>query len=406
MNNQIKHNQIKPITGALAAAIAMKQAKPDVVAAYPITPQTPIMEAFSRFVADGDVDTELILVESEHSAMSACVGASATGARVMTATAANGLALMSEVVFIAASLRLPIVMNVASRALSAPINIHCDHGDVMLVRDSGWVIVFAENPQEVYDYSLIGVKIAELAKIPVMIVQDGFITSHCLEPVNVLPQTVVDKFLGVRSLDNNVNLLKPLTFGATDLYDYYFEHKRQQLQALEDAKQVIKKVLNDFGNVSGRYYNIFESYKLKDADLAVVAAGSTTGTLKFVVDRLRAKGVKAGMLKLGFFRPFFQEEIKQELNHLKAIATLDRSASFGGFGSVFYNEFKSALYDLSYDSPDKKPKFLGYIYGLGGRDFLLSHGFEVFRELQKLAKGFNPVFRVRCIGVREGIKDG
>ncbi|MCD6463995.1 pyruvate ferredoxin oxidoreductase [Candidatus Woesearchaeota archaeon] len=393
----MKHEKPLPATGALAAATAMKQAKPDVVAAYPITPQTPIIEAFSKFVANGDVNTELILVESEHSAMSACVGASATGARVMTATAANGLALMSEIVFIAASLRLPIVMNIASRALSGPINIHCDHSDVMLVRDSGWIQVFVENPQEVYDYNLIALKIAENMKIPAMVIQDGFITSHCLEPVRFLPQQVVDNFLGVYNPGNH-SLLNPITFGPLDLYDYYFEHKRQQLQALEDSKQVIKQVLKEYNNLAGTNYNIFETYKLEDAELGVVVAGSTAGTLKHVVNVLRDKGVKAGLLKLGFFRPFFQEELKQALKHLKAIAILDRSASFGAFGSAFYNEIKSALYDL----PGEKPKVLGYIYGLGGRDFLIQHGFEIFNELQKIATGAEPVFRVRCIGVREG----
>lgn len=285
------------ITGAQAAAYAMKQIEPDVVAAYPITPQTPIVEYFAKYVADGVVKTEMIPVESEHSAMSALVGAAAAGARAMTATSANGLALMHEIVYIAASLRLPIVMPVVNRALSGPINIHCDHSDTMAERDSGWIQLFCEDAQEVYDLTIMAVRIAEHENIrlPVMVNQDGFIISHGVEAVELLPDDVVKSFVGqLKPLYPLLDVENPVTYGPLDLYDYYFEHKRQQIEAMKNVFEVFSKISEEYYKTSGRKYDYVEPYKMEDAQYVMVALGSTNGTIKYVVDQLREEGKKLG----------------------------------------------------------------------------------------------------------------
>jgi Pyruvate:ferredoxin oxidoreductase and related 2-oxoacid:ferredoxin oxidoreductases, alpha subunit len=293
--------------GDQAVAEAMRQIEPDVVAAYPITPQTEIVMNFSQFAADGRVKTEMIPVESEHSAMSACVGSAAAGARTMTATSANGLALMWEVVYIAASTRLPIVMPVVNRALSAPINIHCDHSDTMGARDSGWIQVYSENPEEAYENTIVAVKIAEHEKIllPVMVCQDGFITSHGVEGVEVFPDEMVKKFIGeyVPRQKTLLDVDNPVTYGPLDLQDYYFEHKRQQSEAMESALKVIPEVLAEFNKTFGRNHDLVEEYRLNDAEIGIVVLSSTAGTAKVVVDELRKEGVKAGLLKPRFIRP-------------------------------------------------------------------------------------------------------
>ncbi|RKX46851.1 MAG: pyruvate ferredoxin oxidoreductase [Thermotogae bacterium] len=363
------------LTGAEAVANAMRQIAPDVVAAYPITPQTPIVEYFSKFVADGLVDTELIPVESEHSAMSAVVGAAAAGARAMTATSANGLALMHEIVYIAASLRLPIVMPVVNRALSGPINIHCDHSDTMAERDSGWVQFFVENAQEAYDLTLIGLKLAEHpdVQLPVMVNQDGFIISHGVEPVELLPDDMVRSFVGEREpVYSLLDVENPVTFGPLDLYDYYFEHKRQQIAAMEKVFEVFPKVVEEFEKISGRRYACVEAYRLDDAEHVMVALGSTCGTIKDVVDELREEGKKVGLLKLWMFRPFPKEQVQRYLYGRKSVVVLDRSASFGAEAPL-YAEIKSALYE----SPTK-PLIGSYIYGLGGREILPRHIRQAF----------------------------
>jgi len=363
------------LTGAEAVANAMRQIAPDVVAAYPITPQTPIVEYFSKFVADGLVDTELIPVESEHSAMSAVVGAAAAGARAMTATSANGLALMHEIVYIAASLRLPIVMPVVNRALSGPINIHCDHSDTMAERDSGWVQFFVENAQEAYDFTLVGLRLAEHpdVQLPVMVNQDGFIISHGVEPVELLPDDTVRSFVGERKpIYSLLDVENPVTFGPLDLYDYYFEHKRQQIAAMEKVFEVFPKVVEEFEKISGRRYACVEAYKLDDAEHVMVALGSTCGTIKDVVDELREEGKKVGLLKLWMFRPFPKEQVQRYLYGRKSVVVLDRSASFGAEAPL-YAEIKSALYE----SPTK-PLIGSYIYGLGGREILPQHIHQAF----------------------------
>ncbi len=365
------------ITGAEAIAYAMKQINPDVVAAYPITPQTPVVEYFAKYVADGVVDTEMIPVESEHSAMSACVGAAAAGARAMTATAAVGLALMHEVVFIAASLRLPIVMPVANRALSGPINIHCDHSDAMAERDSGWIQLWAENSQEAYDFTLMAFKIGEHpdVRLPVMVNFDGFIISHAVEVVETLDDETVKNFVGkpvemYPLLDAN----NPVTYGSLDLYDYYFEHKRSQIEAMKHVPRVFKEVADEFYKITGRKYDLVENYMVDDAEYVMIALGSTAGTAKFTVNELRAQGKKVGLLKPWVFRPFEKEPFQRLLNAKKGVIVLDRAASFGAEAPL-YAEVKSSLYEVAV-----KPQIGSYVYGLGGRDITPEHIKQAFDD--------------------------
>jgi len=387
------------ITGNDAAAYAIKQINPDVMAAYPITPQTALVQKFSEYVADGLVKTEFVTVESEHSAMSACVGAAAAGGRVMTATAANGLALMFEIVYIAASSKLPIVMPVVNRALSGPINIHCDHSDSMAARDSGWIQLYSENAQEAYDNTIQAIRIAENMKVrlPVMVMFDGFITSHGIEMVDFLDDEVVRNFVG--DYQPNHPLLdpeKPLTYGPLDLYDYYFEHKRQQAEDINNSKPIILDVAKEFEKTSGRSYGLFESYQLEDAETAIVALSSTAGTAKEVVDEMRANGKKVGLLKPRVFRPFPYQEIAKALSHLKAVAILDRSDSFGAFGGPLFTEIRSAMMEFG-----KIPENIGIIYGLGGRDINQQDIEGVYKQLDTIVKSGKVKERIQYLGVRE-----
>ncbi len=388
-----------PLTGDQVVAYAMKQIEPDVVAAYPITPQTEIVMNFSNYVANGQISTELIPVESEHSAMSACVGASAAGARTMTATSANGLALMWEIVYIAASTRLPIVMPVVNRALSGPINIHCDHSDTMGARDSGWIQIYCENAQEVYENTVLAVRIAEHSKIllPVMVCQDGFITSHAVEGIELLDDKKVKDFLGeYKAEEPLLDVDNPVTYGPLDLQDYYFEHKRQQSEAMKDALKAIPEVLTEFEKTFGKKYDFIERYKLEDAEVAVIVLSSTAGTTKTVVDELRAKGVKAGLLRPRIFRPFPKEMILSALKNVKAIAVLDRSESFSAEGGPLYTEIKAALYDSSI-----KPLITNYIYGLGGRDIFPADINKVYEDLQDIVRNKSVNCAVNYLGSRE-----
>lgn len=391
-------NTKRAMTGAECAAEAMKQVNPDVVAAYPITPQTDIMHAFAQFVADGTVDTDLVTVESEHSAMSACVGAGAAGARTMTATSANGLALMWEIVYIASGLRIPMVMNVVNRALSGPINIHCDHSDSMGCRDSGWIQLYSENGEEAYENTLMGVKISENPDVllPVMVCQDGFITSHCVETAEMIDDDTVKSFIG--NYTPHYPLLdvdKPVTYGPLDLFDYYFEHKRQQLLAIENSKKVIREVFDAFGKISGKNYDFFEGYMLDDAEKVIFCCNSSAGSARVVVDELRAKGEKVGLLKMRVFRPWLNEMIVEKLKNAKAVAVLDRSASFGALGGPLFNEVRSSFHESN-----NKPGIINYIYGLGGRELDLEQIRKVFNELENVKNG-NIGELVRYLGVRE-----
>jgi pyruvate ferredoxin oxidoreductase alpha subunit len=352
------------LTGNEAVAEAFRQVNPDVASVYPITPQTELMHKFAEYVSDGKVDTELIYVESEHSAMSAAVGAAAAGVRTITATSANGLALMWEILHIASGMRLPIVMALVNRAISGPLNIHCDHSDSMGARDSGWIQIFSENTQEAYDNTLQAFRIGEHrdVQLPTMVTLDGFIISHTTEVLELIDPEVARKFVG--EYDSLISLLRPdepITVGALDLQDYLFEHKRQQIEAMYNAPAVIEQVANEYAEISGRKYDFFECYRMDDAEAAIVTLGSSAGTTKVVVDTLRDRGVKAGMIKIRVFRPFPHEKLAEALSGVKVAAVFDRSVSFGAQGGPVHSEVRSSMYDSNIP-------IYNYIYGLGGRD--------------------------------------
>lgn len=389
------------LTGDQAVATAMRQINPDVVAAYPITPQTETVEFFAEYVANGEVTTDFICVESEHSAMSACVGASAAGARVMTATSSQGLALMWEIIYIAASYRCPIVMSLVNRALSGPINIHCDHSDVMGARDSGWIILFSENNQEAYDNVIQAVRIAEHPDVllPVMVCQDGFITSHAMERVEVYDDDDVQAFVGTyRPKHPLLDVDNPITYGALHFYDYYYESKRQQAEAMENARRVIPEITDEFNRKFGRNYGLFEAYRLDDADVAIVVVNSTAGTAKVVVDGLRAQGLKVGLLKPRLFRPFPAKELAEALRHLKAVAVMDRSIAFGYLNNAgpLFIELTAALALNGVHIP-----VVNSIFGLGGRDIKPSEIESVYRDLLQVAETGRVERLVTYLGVRE-----
>jgi pyruvate ferredoxin oxidoreductase alpha subunit len=372
-------------TGNEVMAEAMRQIAPDVVAAYPITPATEVVQIFSQFVADGVVPTEYVAVESEHSAMSACIGSCAAGARTMTGTSSQGLALMWEMLYIAAGLRLPIVMAEVNRALSAPINIHGDQSDTMGARDAGWIQIYSENSQEAYDNMIQAVRIAEKAKLPTMVTTDGFIISHCMEVVETAPDAEVKAFVGEYKPERYLlDVKKPYTLGAIDLQDYYFEHRWQLAEAMRNATSIILDVAKDFKAKFGREYSLYEKYKMDDAEVAVVIIGSAAGTAKVMIDDLRSKGVKAGLIKIRVFRPFPAKELAKDLAKVKAIAVMDRSDSCAGSYAPLFTEITSALYtNLS----GSLPKVVNYVYGLGGRDITIEHFTEVYERLGKIAKG-------------------
>ncbi len=389
----------KALTGNEAMAEAMRQINPDVVAAYPITPVTEVVMIFASYVADGLVDTEFVAVESEHSAMSACVGASASGGRAMTGTSSQGLALMYEILPIASALRLPIVMCEVNRTLSAPINIHCDHSDTMAARDFGWIQIFSENSQEAYDNILQAVKISEHPKVrlPIMVTTDGFIISHCMEKIEILEDNKVKEYVGEYKKENPLlDTDNPVTIGALDLQDYYFEHKYPVALAMRNSKNVIVEIGKDFGKKFGRSYYLFDKYRLDDAEIGIVVLGSTAGTVRVVIDELRAKGIKAGMLKLRVFRPFPYSEIASALSRLKALAVLDRSESLSSFGGPLFVEVRSALYEVAV-----KPKIINYIYGLGGRDIGLGEIRSIYIDLEKVIKTGRIERLINYLGVRE-----
>jgi pyruvate ferredoxin oxidoreductase alpha subunit len=386
-------------TGNLAVAEAMRQINPDVCAAYPITPSTQIVEQFSQFVADGRVVTNFLTVESEHSAMSACIGAAAAGGRVMTATSSAGLAYMWEMLFVASGLRLPMLMVVANRALSAPLNIHGDHSDSMGARDSGWVQIYSENAQEAYDNVLQAVRIGEHpeVRLPVMVCLDGFIISHSIEGVRFLADPEVRGFIGEYlprhpMLDTD----HPVTYGAVNLPNYYTEHKRQQAEGMRAARQGILETGKKFASLTGRGYGFFETHRLEDAEVAILTLSSSAGVTREVVDELRTRGVAAGLVKLRVFRPFPTDELAEALAGVKALAVLDRADSFGAFGGPVFHEVRSALYDR-----DVRPKTIGRIYGLGGRDVTAEDIHRVFESLRRLAAGSRTEPRYDYLTVRE-----
>jgi pyruvate ferredoxin oxidoreductase alpha subunit len=389
------------LTGDGAVAEAMRQIDPDQVSVYPITPQTEIVERFAEFVAEGKVSTQLVNVESEHSALSACCGGAAAGGRVMTATASQGLALMHEMLFIASGQRLPIVMPVVNRTISAPINIHCDHSDTMASRDCGWIQIFCRDGQEIYDATLQAVKLAEREDVllPVMVTLDGFIVSHDMERVEVLPDDAVKGFLG--EYEPSINMLDskhPITVGALALPPYFFEHKIASNNALENSLPAIKEVGKQFGELSGRPYDVIESYRLEDANVAVIALGSAGGTARAAIDLFRKSNsaVRPGLVRIRSYRPFPADDIYNALSNVKAIAVLDRASAPGAVGGPVFEDVRS----LFYDKPSR-PVIVNYVFGLGGRDFGLDQVNSVFERLGNILQTGEEGPKFQYLGARE-----
>ena len=380
------------LSGNEAIATAMRQINPDVFAMFPITPSTEIPQYFAQYVADGKVDTEFICVESEHSSLSACLGAEAAGARAVTATSSAGLSFMTEVLFVAASLRLPVVLAVANRALTGPININHDYSDSMAERDSGFIQLYAENNQEVYDNYLMAHRIAEHkdVRLPLMVCEDGFITSHAIENIEIEDDTAVRNFVGDYHPENY--LLKeenPLAVGPYGVSNYYMEARVAQAEAMKNAKQVILDVAADFEKTFGRKYGLIEEYMMDDAEIAMVIMGSCAGTGRAAVDELRASGIKAGLIKVRVFRPFPAAEIAKALKGCKAVAVMDKSEGFSACGGPLFAETAGAIIN-----EDDKPKLIDIVFGLGGRDFTVAAAKTVYDRLDKIAKGgeIGPVY--------------
>lgn len=384
------------LSGNEATAFAMKQINPDVVAAFPITPSTEIPQYFSTYVANGQVDTEFVAVEGEHSAMAACIGAEAAGGRAMTATSSQGLAYMWEMVQIASSCRLPIVMPLVNRAISGPLNIHCDHTDAMAARDCGWIMLFSEDNQEAYDNMVMAHRIAEHKDVmlPLMVCQDGFITSHSIENIELIEDDKVKEFVGTYKPEHYLlNKKEPIAVGPMDLQPYLTEHKKQQAVAMENAKRVIKEVSEDFEKMTGRKYEFFEGYKLEDAEYVIVCMNSTAGTVKETINKLREQGVKAGLLKIRMFRPFPGEEIAKALSNAKAVAVLDRVPLVSATGGPLFEDVVSGMFVEGVHVPT-----INYTYGVGGRDVTVDQMEKVYKDLQELKDMKNPY---RFLGLKE-----
>jgi len=377
MAEKMELKEVEVWDGNYAASQALRQAQVDVVSAYPITPSTPIVENYGAYVANGYVDGEFVMVESEHAAMSGCVGAAAAGGRVATATSSQGFALMVEVLYQASGMRLPIVMTVVNRALASPLNVRGDHGDMYLGRDSGWVQIDAFNAQEAYDLTLCAFKIGEdmRVRLPVMMHQDGFLTSHTAQNVHVLQDDEAYKFVGdYKPYEEMLDFTKPVTYGAQTEEDWHFEHKARQHKALMESKDVIDEVFEEFKKLTGREYKRVESYMMEDAEVAIVALGTTVETARVAAQQLREEGIKAGVVAPRCFRPFPFDEIRDALENTKAVAVLDRSAPMGAMGALF-NEVSAALY-----TTPNRPLVTNFIYGLGGRDFSVEDAKVIFKE--------------------------
>ena len=386
------------MTGDEAVAFAAKQSQVDVVAAYPITPQTIIVERLSEYVANGELDAAFIQAESEHSAISICVGASLAGARVFTSTASQGLALMHEILHAASSMRAPLVMAIVNRALNAPLNIHCDHGDVMNARDTGWIHLFATNVQEAYDLTITSFRLSEDDRVllPVSVNLDAFILSHSVEPLAPLKDEVVAKFLPPRKYKYAIDPDNPTTYGAMALPDTFMEFRKQFSDAIYESPKVFEEVVEEYAKVSGRRYWYFNSYMLDDAEAVIIVLGSTYGTLKYAASKLREEGVKVGVLGLTMFRPFPEKVFIDALRKVKAVVVMDRAYSFGGLGGPLYTDILSAFYRHGIRIPVRN-----VIYGLGGRDFRIDDAFDVLRMAVDGAKrgGFDT--HLVWWGVRE-----
>lgn len=389
------------VTGNEATAEAMRQIDPDVVCAYPITPQTEVVQLYAQMVADGKVTSEFVTVESEHSAMSAVIGSAAGGARTMTATSSQGLALMWELLYVASSYRLPIVMTTVNRALSGPINIHCDHSDSMGARDTGWIQLYGENHQQAYDNCLQAVRIAEHMDVrtPVMHMYDGYVISGAIGPLVMLPDRKAKDFIGpFHAVNPLLDPKRPVTIGPFDgLHGWYFEHKVSQNRAMDRALKVIQDVADEYADLTGRHYGLLDPYRLDDAEIAIVVAGSTAGTTRMIVDKLRARGVKAGMARLRVFRPFPHTAYAKALEHVKVVGVMDRADSFGAMGGPVFLEVRAALYDS-----DPRPQVLPFVYGLGGRDIFPDNIEQAFAVLKKAARSKKPAsIERRYLNLRE-----
>jgi len=366
--------------GNHAAAQALRQAQVDVVAAYPITPSTPIVEGYAKFKSDNFIEGEFVMVESEHAAMSGCIGAAAAGGRVATATSSQGLALMSETLYQASGMRLPIVLNLVNRALAAPLNVNGDHSDMYMVRDSGWIQFDAFSPQEAYDLNFIAFRVSEDhdVRIPAIVNQDGFMTSHTAQGVKTMTDDEAYGFVGeYKPMNDMLDFENPVTHGVQTEEDWHFEHKaRQHNDMMTKVTPKIDEVFTDFGKLTGRKYNKVECYDMDDADVAIVCMGTSVETAREVATEMRAKGLKAGVVGLRVIRPFPFFEIAEALKDIKAVAALDRSAP-GGAAGMLFNEIAGSLFNT-----DSKMLLSGYIYGLGGRDLLKSNIVDLFNELQ------------------------
>ncbi len=387
------------LSGNEAVAIALRQINPDVFPAFPITPSTEIPQYFASFVANGQVDTEFIPVESEHSSMSAAIGASAAGARSLTATSSCGLAYMWEELYIAASNRLPLALALVNRALSGPININCDHSDSMGARDAGWIQIYAENNQEAYDNMVQAFRISEHkdVRLPIMICQDGFITSHAVENIELLDDADVKNFVGEYEPENYLlNPKQPMAVGPYAITDYYMEAKRNQAEGMKNAVEVVKAVAKEFAQISGREYGLFEEYCMEDAERAVVMIGSAAGTTKDAIDALRAKGEKVGLIKIRLFRPFPAEEIAAALKNVKAVAIMDRAEGYTNHGGPLGADVMSALFRAR-----SQALAVNYIYGLGGRDVRVEDMENVFEELKTIIANDDAGETYRYMGIRE-----
>ena len=387
------------LSGNEAVAIALRQINPDVFPAFPITPSTEIPQYFASFVANGQVDTEFIPVESEHSSMSATIGASAAGARALTATSSCGLAYMWEELYIAASNRLPLALALVNRALSGPININCDHSDSMGARDAGWIQIYAENNQEAYDNMVQAYRIAEHkdVRLPIMICQDGFITSHAVENIELLEDDAVKNFVGEYEPENY--LLKhdnPMAVGPYAITDYYMEAKRNQAEGMKHVPGVVEEVAKEFAALSGREYGLFECYGMEDAETAVVMIGSAAGTTKDAIDKLREKGEKVGLIKIRLYRPFPAEEIADALKNVKAVAIMDRAEGYSNHGGPLGADVMSALFRARSGA-----LAVNYVYGLGGRDVKVEDMEAVFETLKQIVTDNEVGETYRYMGIRE-----
>lgn len=377
MAEKYEIKEIEVWDGNYAMSQALRQAQVDVVAAYPITPSTPIVENYGNYVANGYIDGEFVMVESEHAAMSGCVGAAAAGGRVATATSSQGFALMVEVLYQASGMRLPIVLTVANRALASPLNVRGDHSDMYLGRDAGWIQLDAFNAEEAYDMTLCAFKIGEHldVRLPVMVHQDGFLTSHTAQNVHPLSDEEAYGFVGdYKCVDEMLDFTRPVTYGAQTEEDWHFEHKAKQHKALMDSRAVIDEVFAEYGKLTKRTYKRVESYLMEDAEVAIVALGSSVETCRLAAEELRAEGIKAGVVAPRCFRPFPFDLIREALKDVKAIACLDRSSPGGAMGALF-NEVSAALY-----STQSRPMVTNFIYGLGGRDFSVKEAKRIFME--------------------------